>query len=127
MLQWMRMVTVFCVLGLVVQSAAEEPKGHRRIELEDGDTLVFCGDSIAKATIIGLHLEEACREQLAIQASGMSWSWPEGEEQARKFRGIGQPRGVEQFFEYLCRKLASVEALGDPSFPGKPIAIKAEP
>ena len=30
MLQWMRMVTVFCVLGLVVQSAAEEPKGHRR-------------------------------------------------------------------------------------------------
>jgi ribulose-5-phosphate 4-epimerase/fuculose-1-phosphate aldolase len=110
----------------VGREIAELLGGHLAIFLRNHG-VVFCGDSIAKATIIGIHLEEACREQLAIRASGMSWSWPEGEEQARKFRGIGQPRGVEQFFEYLCRKLASVEALGDPSFPGKPIAIKAEP
>ena len=57
MLQWMRMVTVFCVLGLVVQSAAEEPKGHRRIELEDGDTLVFCGDSITHQCLYSQYVE----------------------------------------------------------------------
>ena len=57
MLRWMRMVTVFCVLGLVIQSSAEEPKGHRRIELEDGDTLVFCGDSITHQCLYSQYVE----------------------------------------------------------------------
>lgn len=85
--------------------------------------VVFCGESIAKATIIGLQLEEACREQLMIRASGIPWSWPEGDEQARKFATIGQPRGVEQFFDFHRRKQAAVEALGHPSFPAKPVTL----
>jgi hypothetical protein len=78
---------------------------------------VFCGDSIAKMTIIGIHLEEACREMLVIKSSGLKWSWPADAEQRRKFRGIGQPRNVEAFFDYFARKLADTQALGDPALP----------
>lgn len=84
--------------------------------------VVFCGDSIAKATIIGIHLEEACKEQLMIMATGAPWSWPDDEELARKFGSVGQPKGVENAFKFFSRKLAAVEALGHPSFPGKPVA-----
>jgi ribulose-5-phosphate 4-epimerase/fuculose-1-phosphate aldolase len=86
--------------------------------------VVFCGGTIAKATIIGIHLEEACREHLQIASAGIPWAWPEGEEQARKFGSIGQPRGVEQFFDFFRRKQAAVEALGHPAFPGKPVTLQ---
>ena len=79
--------------------------------------VVFCGDSIAKMTIIGIHLEEACREMLIMKSSGLKWSWPGEAEQARKFRGIGQPKNVESFFEYFARKLAATQAIGDPALP----------
>ena len=57
MLRWMRMVTVCCILALAVQGVAEEPKGHRRIELQDGDTLVFCGDSITHQCLYSQYVE----------------------------------------------------------------------
>lgn len=57
MLRWMRMVTVCCILALAVQGIAEEPKGHRRIELQDGDTLVFCGDSITHQCLYSQYVE----------------------------------------------------------------------
>jgi len=79
--------------------------------------VVFCGESIAKMTVIGIHLEEACREMLMIRASGLDWSWPEGEEQKRKHGGIGQPENVETFFEYFTRKLEAAQAAGDPALP----------
>lgn len=90
--------------------------GHSAMFLRNHG-VVFCGDSIAKMTIIGIHLEEACRETLMIAASGLAWSWPDEAEQARKFRGIGQPRNVEAFFAYFARKLAARQALGDPDLP----------
>jgi ribulose-5-phosphate 4-epimerase/fuculose-1-phosphate aldolase len=81
--------------------------------------VVFCGDSIAKMTIIGIHLEEACREMLIIKSSGLKWSWPADDEQKRKFRGIGQPKNVEGFFQYFARKLAAAQELGNPALPAK--------
>ncbi len=80
--------------------------------------VVFCGDSIAKATIIGIHLEEACREHLMIAAAGISWGWPDDDEQARKFGGIGGPDTVGNFFDFFRRKQAALQAQGHPSFPG---------
>ena len=85
--------------------------------------MVFCGGTIAKATLMGIQLEEACREQLTMQAAGIPWSWPDDAEQARKFASIGQPRGVEQSFDFYRRKQAAVEALGHPSFPAKPVTL----
>lgn len=79
--------------------------------------VVFCGESIAKMTIIGIHLEEACREMLMIRASGLKWSWPQGEEQKRKHGGIGQPRNVEAFFDYFARRLAAAQAAGNADLP----------
>lgn len=83
--------------------------------------VVFCGATIAKATIIGIQLEVACQEQLMIMATGTSWSTPEGEEQTRKFNATGRPATVERSFKYYSRRLAATVALGHPSFPGKPM------
>ena len=51
------MTSVLLTLVLVVAIAAEEPKGHRRIELQDGDTLVFCGDSITHQCLYSQYVE----------------------------------------------------------------------
>jgi len=114
------------ITTLEVAGEMAQVLGHHAAIFLRNHGVVFCGDGIAKATIIGIHLEEACREQLTIQAAGMPWAWPEDDEQARKYRGIGQPRIVEQFFDFFSRKLAAMEALGHPSFPGKPVPISAE-
>lgn len=81
--------------------------------------VVFCAETIERATILGIRLEEACREQLMIAASGMSWSWPEGEEFSRKFKAAGRGKAVRENFEFLRRRLAALEALGHPSFPDR--------
>jgi ribulose-5-phosphate 4-epimerase/fuculose-1-phosphate aldolase len=79
--------------------------------------VVFCGKTVEHMTIIGIHLEEACREMLAIAASGLDWSWPEGEEQERKFGSIGSPRNMALYFQHFANKLAAAQALGHPSLP----------
>lgn len=79
--------------------------------------VVFCGETIARMTIIGIHLEEACREMLTISASGLDWSWPDEEEQARKHQGVGRGRIVEAFFEFFARKLSAAQEAGDPALP----------
>lgn len=36
--------------------------------------VTFCGTSVEHATMMGIFLEKACKAQLAIAASGLSWS-----------------------------------------------------
>lgn len=84
--------------------------------------VVFCAETMERVVFLGIRLEEACREQLMIAASGLAWSWPEGEEFARKYRSAGRPRAVRENFEFLRRRLAALEALGHPSFPGRRLA-----
>lgn len=79
--------------------------------------VVFCGETVAHMTIIGIHLEEACREMLTIAASGLDWSWPDDEEQARKHGSIGKGRNIEAFFEFFARKLSAAQEAGDPALP----------
>jgi len=47
--------------------------------------VVFCGKSTEHATLMAIFLEKACRAQLVIKSSGVSWSWPDDE--AMKSRG----------------------------------------
>ncbi len=83
--------------------------------------VVFCGETIAKATIIGIQLEIACKEQLMIMAAGGAWSTPDGDELARKFSASGKPATIDQSFAYFARRLSAVVAQGHPAFPGKPM------
>jgi ribulose-5-phosphate 4-epimerase/fuculose-1-phosphate aldolase len=83
--------------------------------------VVFCGDTIARATIMGIRLEESCREYLTIAASGLDWSVPDAEEDARKFATTGQTYQIEANFEFFRRRLLALEAAGHPDFPGRRI------
>lgn len=69
--------------------------------------VVFCGRSIEHAVMMGIQLEEACREHLAIAASGLDWECPGEEERARKFRGAGTPDSLVLYFDNFARELAS--------------------
>jgi L-fuculose-phosphate aldolase len=79
--------------------------------------VVFCGATVEQMTIIGIHLEEASREMLMIASSGLDWSWPEGEEQDRKFNSVGSPRNMVLYFQYFANKVAALQAAGDPALP----------
>mgnify|MGYP001546917723 CR=1 FL=1 len=66
--------------------------------------VVFCGATIADAVMSGIYIEEACREQLAVGASGFPWEWPDETEHAAKFRKKGANN--DNFFDYYSRQLA---------------------
>jgi len=66
--------------------------------------VVFCGAMIADAVMNGIYIEEACREQLAVGASGFPWEWPDEAEHAAKFRKKGVNN--DNFFDYYSRRLA---------------------
>jgi L-fuculose-phosphate aldolase len=65
--------------------------------------VVFCGRSVEQAVLMGIQLEEACREHLLIAASGLAWDTPGEEERARKFHGSGQTLTVS--FDHFAREL----------------------
>lgn len=83
--------------------------------------VVFCGDTLERCTILGVRLEESCREQLAIGASGLAWSYPDDEEEATRARGMGGLRNVTDTFAFYRRRLAALEAQGHHAFPGRRI------
>jgi L-fuculose-phosphate aldolase len=65
--------------------------------------VVFCGSSVEQAVLMGIQLEEACREHLLIAASGLAWDTPGEEERARKFRATGSTLAVS--FDHFARDL----------------------
>lgn len=76
--------------------------------------VVFCGTSVAQMLVHGIRLEEACKEQLHVDASGRSWEWPDAAEHARKRASIARMNNVGPFWDYFCRKLARIESMGHP-------------
>ena len=88
----------------VATEVAECMDGHDAIFLRNHG-VVFCGETIARALIVGVQLEEACKEQLTIQASGIPWSWPDDEERARKKGDGASTESVELYFDYFARRL----------------------
>jgi ribulose-5-phosphate 4-epimerase/fuculose-1-phosphate aldolase len=85
--------------------------------------VVFCGDTTARATIMGIRLEESCREHLTIAASGLAWSVPDEEEEERKFQSTGAPAGLAANFAFFRRRLEALEAQGHPNFPGRRLDV----
>ena len=81
--------------------------------------VVFCGDTTARTTIMGIRLEEACREHITLAASGLAYSIPGAEEEARKFQGVGGGAGMAANFAFYRRRLEALEAQGHPDFPGR--------
>ena len=79
--------------------------------------VLFCGTSIEHMTIVGVQLEEACRQMLEICATGLPYEWPTGEEQARKHKTMREQRNMDLFFDYFVNKLAATQALGHPLLP----------
>ena len=89
--------------------------GDHRVMFLRNHGVVFCGGTIERATLAGIQLEEACREHLAIAASGLKWEWPGDEERARKNSNAGPPESLRIAFDYYARKLAQVESRGGPA------------
>ena len=85
--------------------------------------VVFCGDTTARATIMGVRLEEACREHLTMAASGLAWSTPDAEEEARKIDSTGGAQSMRANFEFFRRRLEALEAQGHPSFPARRLDV----
>ncbi len=71
--------------------------------------VVFAGTGIEHAILMGIQLEEACREHLAIAASGLDWEWPGDEERARKYRAGAAPKSLTVYFDHFAAALARRE------------------
>lgn len=71
--------------------------------------VVFAGTSIEHAVLTGIQLEEACREHLAIAASGLDWEWPGEEERLRKYRAGAKPDSLRIYFDHFAQELARRE------------------
>jgi len=68
--------------------------------------VVFCGGSIEQAILMGVQLEEACREHLLIASTSLNWDAPGDEERARKYKGAGSPKSLKASFDFFVRELA---------------------
>ncbi len=65
--------------------------------------VVFCGTSVEHAVLMGIQLEDACREHLLLAASGLDWDYPGENERRRKYLSAGSSAGPS--FERLAREL----------------------
>ena len=65
--------------------------------------VVFCGRSVEQAVLMGIQLEEACREHLLVASSGLKWDYPDENERARKYRDTGST--LETSFNHFARDL----------------------
>lgn len=75
--------------------------------------VVFCGASIEQAVLMGIQLEEACREHLLLAATGLNWDVPGEEERARKYKGAGAPKSLKASFDFFAREVARREGRGE--------------
>lgn len=71
--------------------------------------VVFCGASTEQAVLMGIQLEEACREHLLLASTGLNWAVPGEEERARKYKGAGSPGSLIASFDFFARELARRE------------------
>ncbi len=71
--------------------------------------VTFCGHSIQHATLMGIFLEKACRHQLLMESSGMTWTTVPPDEIERKQQWL-KPEILEASWRFYCRKLKTLEA-----------------
>ena len=75
----------------------------------------FAGTSTEHCTVLGICLEIACRQQLAVGASGFKWSTPDDEGMRRRGPQTFHQQFVDRSWGFYCRKLAYAE--GDARVP----------
>lgn len=65
----------------------------------------FVGRSIQELCLVGIFLEKACRAQLTLAQSGLSFAWPSCGEVRRKKANIYTPNAIANFWDYYVRKV----------------------
>jgi ribulose-5-phosphate 4-epimerase/fuculose-1-phosphate aldolase len=76
----------------------------------------FLGKNIEQAFVMGISLERACRAQLSVEASGLSWTAPNSDLTAKRRDSIAghQDKGLMGFYrqtwDYYRRKLVWAES-----------------
>lgn len=99
----------------------DRKRGHELAEaLGDAELLfmrnhgvVFCGANVVDLVKNGDELEEKCHQMMVVAGSGLKWSWPDAEEEARKISGDNRPRRADALWGHYCRLLARAEAQDD--------------
>lgn len=74
----------------------------------------FVGRSIQELCLVGIFLEKACKAQITLAQSGLSFSWPSCGEVRRKKANIYTPSAIANFWDYYVRKLTADEATPAP-------------
>ena len=69
--------------------------------------VTFCGTSIEHCVIMGIAIEQACKEQLAMSSSGLDWQWKVNN--GLKQEAILYPRIVTNLWQYHNRRLDRAE------------------
>jgi ribulose-5-phosphate 4-epimerase/fuculose-1-phosphate aldolase len=72
--------------------------------------VTFCGASIEAATLVGIWLDRACRAQLDVTASGLTWSFPDAASEAERHGQVWSDVHIEHSWGYYSRKLAALES-----------------
>ena len=71
--------------------------------------IAFVGTTIREATMIAIFLEKAVRAQITIASTGFPYEWP-SEQDAKEKRAVTRTaRGIDDYFEYLVRRLERSE------------------
>ncbi len=78
--------------------------------------VTFCGHSIRHCVVLGYFLERACRQQLALDGSGLEWEGHTEEEVTTKGAALMVDQAINMFWDHLGRKLVKYEAGQGVSF-----------
>tara|TARA_A100001037_G_scaffold51069_1_gene43122 strand:- start:617 stop:1348 length:732 start_codon:yes stop_codon:yes gene_type:complete len=70
--------------------------------------VTFCGNSIEHCVVMGIAIEQACKEQLIMNGTGLNWEWKVNS--GLKDEAILYPRIVKNLWLYHNRKLDRAES-----------------
>jgi ribulose-5-phosphate 4-epimerase/fuculose-1-phosphate aldolase len=92
-------------------SALAQTLGDRALVLMRNHGVTACAPSIAGAALCGVFVEQACRAQLLLAASGLPWSAPPAEDLAPGGRARLElsPALVDDLWGWFERELARAE------------------
>ena len=72
--------------------------------------LAFVGSTIRECALVGIYLEAAVRAQITIAMTGFSTRWPDAEDVRAKRAQTRTPRNIDNYWQYLERKLTPTSA-----------------
>jgi ribulose-5-phosphate 4-epimerase/fuculose-1-phosphate aldolase len=79
--------------------------GEQRALLLVNHGIVVVGDDLQEAVVRSVLLEDACRQQLLVQALGGARRWSSDEEARAKQRTLWSPASLRAMWDYLVRRL----------------------